>query len=723
MSPIRALSSGTVVRRAVPAVFLLTAIVCARVGAAPLPVEGVEDFQRLLKQASALSTEDVIPIDLLVERRKAMQDAARRLPSLGEVSRVLLLPEWGATDFGESEMPVPLDKVEAAVRQPDDAGFKREVEKLVKMAKDNAGEVTRMVLVEIKRMVRLTLLERLDQRIRFYLRSQQSSERIAASNLISETMSLARKQDNAELPREVRKAATLGSLFLRQRLHELTGDLQQLTLDAEAPVQVAAVRALSDLEVNPVLSMAVLRPLLNPGRYSVTTRRATGEAFAHIVDIMYLQMDKSRPQAILATLRGLGQIFPAAASGLADADVEVRRACLNACQKVETTLYELVSDRSPVVGMAAYRPMVAVVEKALPDLNRAAQDTVPELRVAACHLLETLVLTAQKVRRLEDSSLPPPLPEPGQPPRKKPSTDVPLPSIHGVQRPHAVRSSQWAAARPPQSSQPILLAPVPFRKGTLAPAVTLDRPVKLAPAPLSRPNAAVRPVAFVAPNIEELPQPAPLEMSLKGTVRAMIEGLSDSDYHVRLASLDVLETFGDRAAPAIPALVKTLADSNKYVRWAAARTLGRLVDRARESKEASTVVRGLTRLLNDREDLSVRITAAYALELYGPSAKEAVPHLARVINRGDKEYIIAILHTLQGIGTDARPALPNVAWILRNRTLPSSVRIEAAQTLGRFGPLASGQIGDLREVMVNETDETVRHAAGDAVLAVQRHKH
>ncbi len=213
-----------------------------------------------------------------------------------------------------------------------------------------------------------------------------------------------------------------------------------------------------------------------------------------------------------------------------------------------------------------------------------------------------------------------------------------------------------------------------------------------------------------------------MEMQLKGTVKAMIAGLDDADYRVRLASVDVLETFGDRAAAAIPALVKALSDRNKFVRWAAVRTLGRLADRANERKEAKEVVAALVRLLNDREDASVRITAAYALELYGSEAKEAVPHLARVINRGDKEYIIAILHTLQGIGTDARIALPNVAWVLSNRDLPASVRIEAALTLGRFGALAMGQIGSLRAVMVNDPDESVRHAAGDAVLAVERAK-
>ncbi len=195
----------------------------------------------------------------------------------------------------------------------------------------------------------------------------------------------------------------------------------------------------------------------------------------------------------------------------------------------------------------------------------------------------------------------------------------------------------------------------------------------------------------------------------------MIDNLKHPDYRVRLAAADTLETFGKQAEAAIPALVAALRDSNKFVRWSAARTLGRLSPR-----RAEEVVPGLMRLLDDREDPSVRIAAAKALELYGEHAKQAAPLLARVINRGDKEYIMAILTAIQGIGTDAALALPNVAWILSDRTYPPSVRIEAARTLGRFGPLAKNQLPVLRDVMTNDPDEDVRNAASTAVLAVDR---
>lgn len=256
--------------------------------------------------------------------------------------------------------------------------------------------------------------------------------------------------------------------------------------------------------------------------------------------------------------------------------------------------------------------------------------------------------------------------------------------------------------------------PVPLSDESAAPAVTLERPIKLTAAP--RPAVeGLRPMAFVARPIDELPPPSPVDAALQGTLKAMIDDLSDPDYRVRLSAVDVLETLGKRAEPAMPALITRLSDSNKFIRWASARTLGRLAP-----QRAEEVVPQLSKMLDDREDPSVRITAAYALEQYGPAAKGAVPLLARVINRGDKDYVIAILHTIQGIGTDAAAALPNVAWVMRDRSQPSSVRKAAAETLGRFGDLATNQLPSLRAVMNNDPDTDVRNAASAAVLAVDR---
>lgn len=257
----------------------------------------------------------------------------------------------------------------------------------------------------------------------------------------------------------------------------------------------------------------------------------------------------------------------------------------------------------------------------------------------------------------------------------------------------------------------------------------LERPIQLPDGPIVQIQGAnasppgdtqqsIQPAAYLAQPPDELPPPIAIpenDPGIQGTIRAMIANLKHPDYRVRLASVDTLETFRNQAAPAIPALVEALRDYNKFVRWSAARALGRL-----NPRRADEVVPGLMRMLDDREDPSVRIAALQALELYGEHAKKAVPLLARVINRGDKEYIVAVLKTIQGIGTDAAPALPNVGWILSDRTQPPSVRLEAAHTLGRFGPLAKEQLPVLREIMTDDPDEDVRNAASMAVLAVDR---
>jgi HEAT repeat protein len=512
------------------------------------------------------------------------------------------------------------------------------------------------------------------------------------------------------------KDVTPSARYLRDRLRDLTGEVRRLTGDAEPQVQVAAVRALSNLERNSVDLVATLKPLLTSEQTSVVTRRATAEALGHMLEVNTMQMDKSRPQPFL---EGVEQVLPVAVLGLADSDSEVRLASLETCQRAALILDDLASDKLAMERRPVFRPAMAAVDRALPAINRVARDRVPELRVIACHVLETMVLAAQKIRHVHEQPLPPPLPEPSQSPalpgkEGDKNKGVSLPSSRNGRHASTSRPSQWAAGSGEARRSLPLPPPVPRGDDAAMPAVTLERPVKLPSQP--RPaSSEVRPAAFVARQIDELPPPAPVNAGLQGTLKTMIADLSDPDYRVRLAAVDVLETLGERAEPAIPALVNALGDHNKFVRWASARTLGRLSPR-----RPSEVVPGVARLLNDREDPSVRITAAYALEQYGPDAKAAVPHLAHVINRGDKDYIIAILHTIQGIGTDAAPALPNVAWVLRDRAQPTSVRVEAAQTLGRFGALAKDQLPTLRDLMVNDPNEAVRNAASTAVLGVDR---
>src|SRR5262249_33867572 len=105
---------------------LLSGSLLGPAGAVPLPINGVEEFRATLVQDRSLSADEASAASALVERRRELREAGRRLPSLGEVTRALLLPDWGSAEFDEFDTPVPLDRIEAAVRQPNDEDFKRD---------------------------------------------------------------------------------------------------------------------------------------------------------------------------------------------------------------------------------------------------------------------------------------------------------------------------------------------------------------------------------------------------------------------------------------------------------------------------------------------------------------------------------------------------------------------------------------------------------------------
>lgn len=729
MLPIRFACSGLVSRLlGLTLLVVLGGAILGPVRAVPLLTQGVEDFRTLLKREPKPEAAEAGVT--LAEYRHKLRQAAKDLPSLGEVARVLLLAEWSLTE--EVDPSVPEDQVKKAVRETEDSAFKRDVQQL--MAKtDDLGAVNTAIVGEIKRDVRRQLLDRLQKRTRFYLLEGRTVDRIAAANLIRDTMSNSRRQD-VSMYHDEKSGAVIpgvmatrsediapGSGPLRESFRELSGDLIKLTEAPDPQVRAAAIHALSDLEINPAALVAVYKPLLTSGQSDVITRKATAEALAHTLEVSAVRMDKSRP---LPYLRGLRLILPVAAAGLSDDDAGVRRASLEACARATQIFDDLASDALSVSERRiVFQPALAVLEEILPKINEAARDRVPAFRVAACHVLESLVLAMHKLQRYNE--VPAPKSEPSKP-NSLPSPEndkykkkVTLPPHPSGRRRTAAGPSQWATARlQPQPSLP--LPPVPLTGDTTAAEVTLDRPIKLPASPMTdssrRPAAPlVRAAAFLAPQLDQLPPPAPVESGIPETVRTLMDNLKHPDYRVRLAAVDALETLGNGAVPAIPALVTALRDSNKFVRWGSVRALGRL-----NPRQADEVVPGLMRVLDDREDPSVRIAALKALEQYGEHAKKAVPVLARVINRGDKEYIIAMLRTIQGIGTDAAPTLPNVAWILSDRSHPPSVRIEAAQTLGRFGALAREQLPVLRDVMTNESDEDVRNAASTAVLAVDR---
>jgi HEAT repeat protein len=95
---------------------------------------------------------------------------------------------------------------------------------------------------------------------------------------------------------------------------------------------------------------------------------------------------------------------------------------------------------------------------------------------------------------------------------------------------------------------------------------------------------------------------------LHEAVPRLAEELAHPDVRVRRSALDVLETSGSLALPALPALTHALRDSDRFVRWSAVRTVGNLGPAA-----APQTIDDLTRLLRDPDE-ELRKAVAKALE-------------------------------------------------------------------------------------------------------------
>ena len=351
--------------------------------AGPLPAFNAEDFRTLIDYRHAPNYRELVFPELpvavqnLADYRRRLRKAAQDLPSLGEVSTVLLMTEWSSAGLFGLEAVVPLDQVKRAVLQKDDDAFKGDVVKLMEGHTDNPreiSEVNQAIVAEIKREVRLQLLDRLENRLRFFFAQGRNADRVAAANLISDIMNTSRRQDVSQIsgltgevvlgvmvpkPQDIIR----GSPF-RERLRSLSGDLEKQLADPNTQVRVAAIRALSDLEWKPGELVARLKPLLASQQSDAPTRRAAEEALGHILEVYTARMDKSSPQRYLTAVE---QVLPAAAEGLSDSDALVRRASLESCQQAALVMEALATDPLATGDrQIVFRPTLAVVLTILP---------------------------------------------------------------------------------------------------------------------------------------------------------------------------------------------------------------------------------------------------------------------------------------------------------------------------------------------------------------------
>jgi HEAT repeat protein/lysophospholipase L1-like esterase len=183
---------------------------------------------------------------------------------------------------------------------------------------------------------------------------------------------------------------------------------------------------------------------------------------------------------------------------------------------------------------------------------------------------------------------------------------------------------------------------------------------------------------------------------------ALIAALGAADADTRREAAWALGR-GDGVADAdiVAALRAALGDPEERVRAEAAGALGR--------RHAAGATADLQRALSDPR-AAVRWRAAEALAGLPPPAADAVPTLATQLSSPDAHIAQFASWQLGEIGATARPALPALLEALR--TSPDfGVRAVSAQTLGRVGPDDEAVLAALAAALHDDTWPEHWHAA------------
>jgi HEAT repeat protein len=479
----------------------------------------------------------------------------------------------------------------------------------------------------------------------------------------------------------VRDVLEHGSSIARQAVETLLGEIGEMIKTPEDPkgvgralapelaeivehgstleARASAARALGLIFPEPAVAVPALRGLLNSK--DPVERRAAARGLLSLIEVVSRLAAQPVTQGRTTSRVEAGSqdvvdtarlVVPVAANrGLADPDTEVRRLSARAVRESAAALLNLVpqsrpSEAGPTTGTPGSERMD------FGPLVRALADAGPAMARALRDADAEVRVNAQ--RALEHM---------------------------GNARQRLLKAREGA--------QPGLLPP-PDRDSQ-APAGTTDVVVVSAQA---RPAGA--------------PQD-PLLETLRIAIPALEEDLFHPDMHVRLGAVEVLETLGPAAAPAVPALIRATNDRNLFVRWASSRTLGKIGPAAHEAATLPLA----HRLFDD--DLDVRLAAATALQHYGPAATPAVPEVIAALKASDAEMRMAAMRTLEAIGVGAKDAVPAVSAELSDPDV--RVRKAAAEVLGRFGPLAGAAEPALRRAL-NDSSPEVRRAASEALLNI-----
>ncbi len=163
----------------------------------------------------------------------------------------------------------------------------------------------------------------------------------------------------------------------------------------------------------------------------------------------------------------------------------------------------------------------------------------------------------------------------------------------------------------------------------------------------------------------------------KTAVPALVAALKDENRGVRIHALMILDSMGEHAVDAVPALIEAWDD--REIRVSVGYALAEVALHARD--QVAIAVPKLIEGLSDKE--RVRFAASDALVAVGDPA---VPALIRQLRVDDAEMCRQVVFVLGQIGEGARAAIPDLIDLLLNEP---DLRPAVAPALGRIGDEAA----------------------------------
>jgi HEAT repeat protein len=454
--------------------------------------------------------------------------------------------------------------------------------------------------------------------------------------------------------------------------------LAKLCFDKEAAVRREAVKAYRHIRPGPDISIPLFTKLF-------------GEAAPEMRIQVMAAMAEEGKAAVPALIEALGRDKSAywACLVLADIGPDAQEA-VPALEKVFQSRDEPEVRREAVLALAAIGPGAAA---AVPALTQVLDEEDTLLHGPAVYALGAIGPKAkpaeEKIRKLADD--------------KRSS-----PFLQTV--------CLWSLARVNPGDQQLVRAVVPRLVEALkAPEPRLRAIAARALIDLNPDPAIVRPVMQ---KVMQDASPEALNDMLDAlaslgekAVPRLIKALETEEVRAKAAA--ILGRIGPPAKAAVPALIKALSDKNPETRNEVLFALGAIGPDAKDA--VPTISRALA-----APDKNVCYSACYALGKIGPAAKPCCAELQKCLAGDDPFLAMASAWALAHIDPkDPQTAAKAVPVLMRALRDPDPLtRVQAAESLGLFGPLAGGAAAALSKLSGDQNAQ-VREAAANALKAIR----